>query len=286
LLLPGAALNPYRYAVRRPSAPNRAAARLERAGGSVSVLSDRRPDVQTAPSRNGTGPHANGCGPSESESLAHVAALMSQARRKRRRPLRWKRLLDLAVGIPLFLVTLPVIAAAALSVWLVDRHWPFYADTRIGRHGRPFRCLKLRTMLRDPRILDEYLAANPDESLSYRSTRKLRSDPRVTRLGSFYRRSSIDELPQIVNVLRGEMSLVGPRPLAATEFLERGVAAIPLTWAPPGVTGLWQVKGRSDTSLRRRIALDNYYVRHASPLMDLRILVETPFAVITARGAR
>jgi len=220
-----------------------------------------------------------------------VAAMLRERPRMRpterqREQARTKRLLDIAFGIVLFAAALPIIAIAALCVAVVDRHAPFYADTRIGRRGRPFRCLKLRTMRADPRILEQYLASNPHETEAYRVTRKLKFDPRVTPLGGFFRRTSIDELPQILNVLRGEMAIVGPRPLAPGEFLERGVRALPLTLVRPGVTGLWQVRGRSDTSFRRRIALDNYYARKWSLGLDLRIIAATPLAVFTADGAR
>jgi exopolysaccharide production protein ExoY len=236
--------------------------------------------------------HENGARALTNEELLQMVAGMLaerprpfQAARQRSNQ-RLKRLVDLGIGLPLAILSLPLITVAALGVLIVDRHAPFYADTRIGRRGRAFRCLKLRTMRADPAILAEYLAANPHETETYRVHRKLKFDPRVTPLGSFFRRTSIDELPQLWNVLRGDMSVVGPRPLAPGEFLERGRRALPLTLVRPGLTGLWQVRGRSDLSLRRRIALDNYYALRWTPWLDLKILVATPPVVLRAQGAR
>ncbi len=202
------------------------------------------------------------------------------------RSLAWKRLTDVAITLPMLLLTLPIVAFAAFAILIVDRHWPFYAEARVGLRGIPFRCLKLRTMAADPPILEEYLANHPDEYESYQETRKLRFDPRITKLGAALRKTSVDELPQLVNVVFGDMSIVGPRPLAPAEFLRRGERALPLTTVRPGLTGLWQVRGRSNLTVERRVALDNYYAEHCSPALDLRILVETPIAVITGRGAR
>lgn len=253
----------------------------------MSVVSERRPRVRPADDGHLPQPQVPPTS-REDACLDRVAELVAGHRPPRRARWRrpWKRALDLAVGIPLAVVALPVVAAAATAILAVDRQAPFYADTRIGRGGRPFRCLKLRTMRGDPRILERYLAQHPDESDAYRSTRKLRTDPRITTIGAFLRRSSIDELPQLWNVFKGDMSIVGPRPLAPGEFLEREQDALPLTWVPPGLTGLWQVRGRSDTSFARRVELDNHYARHCSPWLDLRILAETPWAVISGRGAR
>lgn len=198
----------------------------------------------------------------------------------------FKRMLDVAVAGGMLIVAAPVLLLAAFAVLLFDRHRPFYRDTRIGEGARTFRCLKLRTMTMDPTILQRYFEANPGERDSYASTRKLKDDPRVTRLGRFLRRSSIDELPQLVNILRGEMSVVGPRPLAPAEFMQRGEHRYPLTLVRPGLTGLWQVRGRSDTTLRRRVRLDNFYATHWSLALDVRIILATPLAVIRARGAR
>ena len=197
-----------------------------------------------------------------------------------------KRLMDVAIALPAVVIGLPFVAIGAGLVLILDRHAPFYADVRIGRGGKPFRCLKIRSMQADPRILDDYLAAHPNEWDEYRLARKLRFDPRITRVGALLRHSSIDEFPQIWNVLKGDMSLVGPRPLAPSEYLARGEECFPLALVRPGLTGLWQTRGRSDLTLKRRIRLDNFYAEHWSLSMDLGVLLRTPFAVIRGKGAR
>lgn len=197
-----------------------------------------------------------------------------------------KRAFDLSVVALVAVPSLVVVALAALAIAFVDRRWPFYVDRRVGARGRVFGCVKLRTMNPDPRVLDRYLAAHPNEAERYRTTRKLQEDPRVSALGRLLRKSSIDELPQLLNVLSGQMSLIGPRPLSPAEFAARGRRRLTLAQARPGLTGLWQVSGRCDTTLRERKALDHYYVTRWSPLMDARILVRTPLAVLGRRGAR
>jgi len=199
---------------------------------------------------------------------------------------RLKRALDVCVAVGGLLVAAPAVGLMALVVALSDRQWPFYGDTRIGLRGRAFRCWKLRTMLSDPAILTAYFADHPAEEAVYAATRKLENDPRVTRVGRFLRRSSLDELPQLWNVLRAEMSIVGPRPLSPAEFQARGAHRFPLAAVRPGLTGLWQVSGRSDLDPASRVLLDNYYARHWSVWMDLRILGATPIVVLSRRGAR
>jgi exopolysaccharide production protein ExoY len=196
-----------------------------------------------------------------------------------------KRFIDVAGALTLLPLALAIIGVSALLLLVVDRRWPFYLDTRIGWRGRPFRCLKLQTMSPDKALLDRYLAAHPAEAERYARERKLANDPRVSRLGSLLRRSSIDELPQIYNVLRGQMSLIGPRPLSPAEFEQRGRRREALARFRPGMTGLWQVSGRSDTTMRRRRALDHLYVTRWRPALDLYVLLRTPLAVIRARGA-
>jgi exopolysaccharide production protein ExoY len=188
----------------------------------------------------------------------------------------------LLLGIPGAVITL----AAAVLIIVIDRHSPFYVDTRVGRSGSYFSCLKLRTMRCSEGLLDAYLEQNPDEDLRYRLSRKVLSDPRKTRLGSFLRQTSIDELPQLVNVLLGQMSIVGPRPLSPREYMQRGADHRKLLVSVnPGLTGLWQVAGRAllDNDERERLELE--YVRQASLAFDLRIVAATPRAIISRRGA-
>jgi exopolysaccharide production protein ExoY len=196
-----------------------------------------------------------------------------------------KRVVDVAITLALLPGAAILIAAASILLLVVDRRFPFYLDRRIGWQGRPFRCLKLQTMSPDLRLLEDYLRDHPAEAERYERERKLTNDPRVSRLGGWLRRSSLDELPQLWNVLRGEMSIVGPRPLSPAEFQLRGHRRHALARFRPGMTGLWQISGRSDTSIRRRHALDHLYVTRWRPALDLYVLAMTPLAVLRARGA-
>lgn len=198
-----------------------------------------------------------------------------------------KRMLDGLTALVLLTVLSPLLVAATVLILVSDRQSPFYLDERVGRRGRLFKCWKFRTMRSEPGLLERYLAANPDEAEQYRVSRKLRHDPRITPLGVLLRRSSIDELPQLWNVLRGEMSLVGPRPITEREFTAR--PAVDQSWMAsvrPGMTGLWQVSGRCELDDARRIELDTRYAREWSLGMDLAILLRTPLAVTGTRGAR
>lgn len=197
-----------------------------------------------------------------------------------------KRAMDLAVATCVLLTAALPIALVALVILVCDRQLPFYADTRVGLGGRRFRCLKLRTMRSDPAILEAYFAEHPAEQRRYLVTRKLESDPRITSVGRILRKTSLDELPQVWNVLRGEMSIVGPRPLSPSEFEARGPGRFRLASVRPGLTGLWQVSGRSDLDPASRVVMDSYYALHWSIWMDLRIIASTPLAVLTARGAK
>jgi lipopolysaccharide/colanic/teichoic acid biosynthesis glycosyltransferase len=198
-----------------------------------------------------------------------------------------KRGLDLLGSAALLLLTLPVMLALALLVRM-DGGSILYRHRRIGRGGRPFHCLKFRTMAMDAdRQLALCLENDPAAAAEWAERRKLARDPRITRIGRFLRASSLDELPQLLNVLRGEMSLVGPRPVVQeeldTHYGPAGTAAY--VACLPGITGLWQVSGRSDTSYVERVTLDIRYARERSFAGDLRILLQTVPAVLARRGA-
>lgn len=197
-----------------------------------------------------------------------------------------KGLLDAALAATMLTVLAMPLAIILLLV-ARDGANPLFAHRRIGQGGRPFRCWKIRTMLPDAEErLAALLAADTAARAEWRRDHKLRRDPRVTRLGAFLRRSSIDELPQLWNVLRGEMSLIGPRPITAEEAPRYGAAIEHYLAVRPGLTGLWQVSGRSDANYESRISLDTRYVTEWSLLCDLRILALTPAALLTGRGAR
>lgn len=196
-----------------------------------------------------------------------------------------KRILDVLGAIVLAIVFSPLILAIAV---LMHREGGsiIYKHRRIGRDGRAFECLKFRTMVPNAeQVLREVLERDPAMKAEWVRDHKLRCDPRVTRLGRFLRRTSLDELPQLWNVMRGEMSLVGPRPVVREELLRYGRNVRTYLSAKPGITGLWQVKGRNDTDYRRRVVLDTYYVRNQNLMLDLYILFKTTRVVLGGSGA-
>lgn len=196
-----------------------------------------------------------------------------------------KRGFDILVSSLMLLVLAPVFA---VFVWLIRRDGgpAFFAHTRIGRGGRPFPCLKFRTMVPDAdRVLEELLAVNEEARREWRTTFKLKKDPRVTRIGHFLRRTSLDELPQLWNVLKGEMSLVGPRPIVNAEIEKYEEDFFFYKIARPGLTGLWQVSGRSDVDYPSRVALDVWYVKNWSLWYDVAILFKTVRVVLQRSGA-
>ncbi|MGK7865924.1 sugar transferase [Falsiroseomonas sp. E2-1-a20] len=197
-----------------------------------------------------------------------------------------KRALDILGAGTLLLLCLPVFLVLAALVRM-DGGPAFYAHERVGRGGRLFGCLKFRSMVADAdRRLAALLDRDPQARAEWEATRKLKSDPRITALGRFLRASSLDELPQILNVLAGQMSLVGPRPVQAAELaVFYGPAAQHYMTVRPGITGPWQVSGRNDTSYAQRVALDVAYARQPSLLNDVKILLRTPMAVLARRGA-
>ncbi|WP_368414440.1 sugar transferase [Falsiroseomonas sp.] len=197
-----------------------------------------------------------------------------------------KRAMDILGAGALLLLALPAFLVIAALVKL-DGGKVFYAHERVGRGGRLFGCLKFRSMVVDSdQRLALLLARDPAARAEWDATRKLKNDPRVTAIGRFLRASSLDELPQILNVLRGEMSLVGPRPVQASELAAfYGAAAQHYMMVRPGITGPWQISGRSDTSYAQRVALDVAYVTKPSLWTDVKILLRTPVAVLARRGA-
>ena len=198
-----------------------------------------------------------------------------------------KRAFDLLGAGVLLLLAAPAFALLALLV-RADGGPAFYAHERVGRGGRRFGCLKFRSMVTDSQYrLDTLLDADPAARAEWEATRKLKDDPRVTRIGRLLRATSLDELPQLINALRGEMSLVGPRPVVREELdLHYSPAAAAAYCAMrPGITGLWQISGRSATTYVERVALDTRYVRTWSVRFDILILLKTIPAVLKRRGA-
>jgi exopolysaccharide production protein ExoY len=196
-----------------------------------------------------------------------------------------KRVLDVVGALILGAVFAPLILAVMLVLQL-EGGPIIYRHRRIGRDGMAFECLKFRSMVPNAeRALRELLEQHSEMKAEWVRDHKLRCDPRVTRLGGFLRRTSLDELPQLWNVLRGEMSLVGPRPIVREELMRYGRCLSVYLSSKPGITGLWQVTGRNNTDYRRRVALDVYYVRKQSLLLDLYILFKTPRVVLGGGGA-
>lgn len=194
-----------------------------------------------------------------------------------------KRALDLVLGTSALILALPLLVLLALALWIESGN-PFFFQRRLGRGGREFRMWKLRTMVPGAdRKLAECLAADPELKAEWDRTQKLKRDPRITPLGRFIRMTSLDELPQLVNVITGDMSLVGPRPMLPEQ--------LPLYLYPeaylalrPGITGLWQVTARNEEAFALRAVLDRDYLEGLSLRQDLRIMAGTIGAVIQATG--
>lgn len=196
-----------------------------------------------------------------------------------------KRCFDIVGALALLIAAGPLMILLAIALGFGGGPI-FFSQERLGARGRPFRCFKFRTMVPDAeRRLAEYLAANPSFQEEWRTTCKLKNDPRVTRLGWFLRRSSMDELPQLLNVLLGDMSLVGPRPIKEAEIQRYARRYHDYCRCRPGLTGLWQVYRDDTVDYVRRTELDSLYAGHWSFRRDLIILAKTLPAVLTARGA-
>jgi lipopolysaccharide/colanic/teichoic acid biosynthesis glycosyltransferase len=193
-----------------------------------------------------------------------------------------KRGIDVVVGTLLLVVTAPVVAIAAVAITFVTGGTPFFAQERVGMHGRSFKMFKLRTMVNGAHAMRQsVMHLNEVDGPVF----KIRNDPRLHPLGRFLRRTSIDELPNFINVVRGEMSLVGPRPALPSEIEHYDAVARRRLSVPQGVTCLWQINGRSDVSFEHWMELDNRYVDEWTPLGDLLIVAKTIPAVLRRDGA-
>jgi undecaprenyl-phosphate galactose phosphotransferase len=196
-----------------------------------------------------------------------------------------KRLLDIA-GAAALLTLLSPLFIVIIALTLRSGGPIFFGHRRIGASGQPFKCWKFRTMVPDAdRVLAQLLATDPEARAEWERDFKLRHDPRVTKVGKFLRSTSLDELPQLFNVLMGDMSLVGPRPIVNDEIRRYGAAFHDYVRCRPGITGIWQISGRNDVGYGERVRMDSDYARNWSLLRDLRVLLRTPSAVLRRSGA-
>jgi exopolysaccharide production protein ExoY len=196
------------------------------------------------------------------------------------------RVADCFIALVALIFFAPVMLLTGLCICLRDSGPALFAHERIGAGGRSFRCLKFRTMVVDSDArLAELLATDAAAQEEWRRDHKLRRDPRVTAFGRFLRKSSLDELPQLINVLLGEMSLVGPRPIVQAEVTKYGRFFRHYAAVQPGITGLWQVSGRNDVPYRRRVAMDRLYACRRGLLLYVGILLKTVPAVLLRRGS-
>ncbi len=195
------------------------------------------------------------------------------------------RACDIAIAAGIVIVLLPLLIIILVAMKLTSPGPVLFAHRRVGRHGQTFPCHKFRSMVvNSAEVLEKHLAENPAALAEWQLDQKLRNDPRVTPIGRLLRRSSLDEVPQIFNVLRGEMSIVGPRPIVENEMIRYRQYIVDYMSVKPGITGLWQISGRNNTTYRRRVALDTAYARSRSIHLDLAIMVRTVLAVLSGSG--
>lgn len=198
--------------------------------------------------------------------------------------------LSRVIDLTLIFLALPyiLIAFVAISIWIVldSKGGLIFSQTRIGKDGRRFKVYKFRTMiLNADQELQKHLDSSPKLKAEWLATHKLKKDPRITRVGVILRRLSLDELPQLWNIFIGDMSLIGPRPIVDAEIEKYGKCFELYKQVRPGLTGLWQVSGRSDTSYEQRVELDKYYILNRSVKLDVQIILKTVLVVLNGKGA-
>lgn len=198
-----------------------------------------------------------------------------------------KRIIDVIGAIVGVLILIPLTLGISIAKIILKEKGPIiYTHDRIGKDGKLFKMYKFRSMVVGAdEILEKYLAENEEARKEYKINKKLKDDPRVTKIGKFIRKTSIDEFPQFINVLKGEMSLVGPRPYLQRETEDIGDFYPYVVATKPGITGLWQVSGRNDVTFKKRLELDKEYYEKRSMKLDLKILVQTVLKVFNKEGA-
>lgn len=194
-----------------------------------------------------------------------------------------KRLIDILLSAVGLILLSPVFLIVTIAVWLTSG-WPVtFKQKRVGHHRQLFHIIKFRSMVKNA---EEILKSRPDLLEEYKKNFKIENDPRISKVGAFLRKSSLDEIPQLFNVLIGDMTLVGPRPIVEPELEKYGAAVDMYLSMKPGCTGLWQCSGRSNTTYEERVALDREYFERASVWFDLQILFRTVLAIVSSKGAR
>ena len=191
-----------------------------------------------------------------------------------------KTIFDLFFSLIILIAGFPIFIIIALLIKLSSRGPIFFLQERIGKNKKSFNCIKFRTMHPEAEdILENIMTNNEELRKEFEETHKLKNDPRITNIGKFLRKTSLDEIPQFLNVIKMEMSIIGPRPIVENEIQKYGESYNKVISLKPGITGLWQVSGRNNLSYKRRVNLDCLYVDNMSPLIDLRIIIRT-FGVI------
>lgn len=197
-----------------------------------------------------------------------------------------KRALDILFAATFLLLSFPFLVLLSIMLQIDSPGSLFFVQRRVGRHGKQFGCIKFRTMQENAdQLLERILAESSEARREWEADHKLRNDPRISRLGGIVRKLSLDELPQLVNILRGEMSVVGPRPIVSAEVPKYGAFIADYCAMKPGLTGLWQVSGRNDTTYDQRVQFDVEYRKRASFLLDVSIIFRTLPAVLLVRGS-
>lgn len=195
------------------------------------------------------------------------------------------RVIDIGVALTAIVILLPLLFLIILALKITSPGPVLFAHRRVGKGGVVFPCYKFRSMVvNSAEVLERHLAENPEARAEWLRDQKLRRDPRVTEIGRLLRRTSLDEVPQIFNVLRGEMSMVGPRPIVEGEMIRYRQYISDYMSVKPGITGLWQISGRNNTTYRRRVALDTAYARSRNVKLDLAIMARTVPAVLSGSG--
>ena len=198
----------------------------------------------------------------------------------------FKPFLDFILAVFIFILTAPLIILICFFLKIFTKGDIFFIHKRIGFNGKIFSLYKFRTMKHNRKyLLENYFRLNKNAKDEWNQTQKLKNDPRITEIGYYLRELSLDELPQIINIIKGDMSFVGPRPIVQKEIEKYGNAYKEYAKCKPGLTGLWQVSGRNDTTYQKRVELDLFYAKHKSLWLDIKIILKTIPVVLSRKGA-